>query len=134
MIAVGTLGSVSSEKYSMNQRHYSFCLFEEAAQSPEFESCCGLARLRFNASICLAGDYRQLPLCSRNENVKEYTQLSMMERLSKAPGVKHVLLTTQYRMVDDIARWPSRYFYESRLQTASTLCQRYDTPEGFCWP
>ena len=134
LTAVGTLGSVSSEKASMNRRTYSYLLLDEAAQSPEPETCCALDRMDDNAGVCFAGDYKQLPPFSRNQTVKEYTQLSMMERLSKLPGVFHVLLDTQYRMVEPIARWPSRFFYGSRLKTISRLCEVDEPPKGFAWP
>ena len=105
-----TLGSASSEKASMNTRSYRFFLLDEAAQAAEHESCCGLARVNNLGGVCLAGDHQQLPPFSRNEKVKEFTQLSMMERLHSL-GVTCVLLDTQYRMHEAIAGWPSQDFY-----------------------
>ena len=83
--------------------------------------------------VCLAGDHQQLPPFSRNEKVKEYTQLSMMERLHSS-GFTCVLLDTQYRMHEAIAAWPSQYFYKSKLQTAPHLCNIDVLPEGIPWP
>ena len=59
--AVGTLGSVSSHKASMNERTYSFLLLDEAAQSTEAETICALARMDLHAGVCFAGEYQQLP-------------------------------------------------------------------------
>ena len=131
LTAVGTLGSVSSNKY---KRVYSFALLDEAAQSPEHETICALVRLALNAGVCFAGDYKQLPPFSRNHKVKEMVYLSMMERLSHIPGVKHVLLRIQYRMVEVIARWPSEFFYDSELQTDLALCRARAPPRGIYWP
>ena len=58
----------------------------------------------------------------------------MMERLSKQPGVFLVLLDTQYRMVEPIARWPSQFFYRSRLNTVPRLREVHEPPKGFAWP
>ena len=58
----------------------------------------------------------------------------MMERLSVIPGVKHVLLKTQYRMFEAIAQWPSEFFYDSKLQTDRWLCREHEPPGGFYWP
>ena len=117
----------------MNTRSYSFFLLDEAAQAAEHESCCGLARVNNLGCVCLAGDHQQLPPFSRNEKVKEYTQLSMMERLHSS-GLTCVLLDTQYRMHEAIAAWPSQYFYKSKLQTAPHLCNIDVLPEGILWP
>jgi senataxin len=134
LTAVGTLGSVSSKKYNMNKRVYAFALLDEAAQSPEHETICALVRLDLNAGVCFAGDYNQLPPFSRNHKVKFMVQLSMMERLSHIPDVKHVLLKIQYRMVEVIARWPSKFFYDSQLQTHLALQRERTPPKGFYWP
>ena len=83
--------------------------------------------------VCLTGDHKQLPPFSRNEKVKEHTQLSMMERLYSM-GITCVLLDTQYRMHEAIAAWPSKYFYKSKLLTASHLCNIEVLPEGIDWP
>ena len=134
LTAVGTLGSVSSNKYGMNKRVYAFALLDEAAQSPEYETICALVRLALNAGVCFAGDYKQLPPFSRNHKVKQMVHLSMMERLSHIPDVKHVLLRIQYRMVEVIARWPSNFFYDSELQTDLALHRARIPPRGFYWP
>ena len=64
---LATLGSVSTEKASMNTRSYSFLLLDEAGQAAEHETCCGLARVGVSGSVCLVGDHQQLPPYSHNE-------------------------------------------------------------------
>ena len=80
-------------------------------------------------TLCLTGDHRQLAPFPRNKKVRERTQLSLMERVSKMPGVAFTMLNIQYRMHFRIAAWPSSKFYRSKLQTAKTLCSSNLLPD-----
>lgn len=99
---------------------FSFLLCDEATQSTEPDLLVPLVAgsaptLR---QLVLVGDHHQLPptvLCQGEEGEK--LSHSLFSRFWSA-GVASMMLNTQYRMHPQIAAFPSKYFYFSKLVSA----------------
>ena len=113
---------------------FEHCLIDEAGQALEPQCVAPLSLLRENGSLSLCGDHKQLPAFCNNQALKEHMQCSMLERLVHMPGLKHVMLNVQYRMVEPSARWPSKAFYQSNLKTTWESQNVASMPAGFNWP
>ncbi|OJJ71240.1 hypothetical protein ASPBRDRAFT_676287 [Aspergillus brasiliensis CBS 101740] len=105
-------------------------IVEEATQISESTSVSPL--IRFYPSVkkvVMSGDVAQLPptvtSISQNEAYNS-ERLSLFERFLTT-GVRHILLTTQYRMHPSIARFVSESFYEGKLITDASASRH--TPE-----
>lgn len=78
--------------------------------------------------IVLIGDHKQLQPVVRNEHVKKLGMAkSLFERFYTMPEKKAVMLNIQYRMHREICEFPSKEYYEGKLQTGvdppcSALC------------
>jgi hypothetical protein len=70
--------------------------------------------------VILAGDHKQLPPYSADENMQEEEMhISLFEDLLHRYGSEiTVLLKKQYRMNEQIATFPNRSFYDGELETA----------------
>ncbi|CAF3178917.1 unnamed protein product [Rotaria socialis] len=94
-----------------------FIIVDEACQSLEADC---LLSFYFNCyKIILVGDPKQLPPCvisiaGQRHNLSQslYTRLA-----SKIHQTSITLLTRQYRMHEDICKFPSAHFYDDRLIT-----------------
>ena len=114
----------------LERKHFSTLFIDEAAQA--FEAACWAAIIKADRVI-LAGDHCQLPptiKCIDAE--RQGLSHTLMEKVAKAKPTCVELLTTQYRMHQDIMRFPSDWFYQGRLQAAPEIARRaileLDTP------
>merc|ERR1719483_919764 len=95
----------------LNDIAFDFIVVDESTQSVEPST---LIPLRFKAkAYVLVGDPQQLP-ATVISNVDQY-KCSLFERFMKN-GVKPCLLDVQYRMHEEIRKFPSLTFYDDKLQ------------------
>ena len=94
-------------------------IVDEAAFCGELECLVPVPRA---AKVVFIGDHKQLaPVLSvRSAALKKKLTVSLFERLVE----RAVMLRTQYRMHPAIAEFPSRYFYNSELQSGAGLQQK----------
>lgn len=100
---------------TLAQHDFEMLIIDEAAQAIELSS---LIPLKYNSARCvLVGDPQQLPPTVLSQEACRYSyNQSLFVRLQKrCPNAVH-LLSIQYRMHPDISRFPSRVFYESKIQ------------------
>ncbi|KAK5680013.1 hypothetical protein LTS10_007961 [Elasticomyces elasticus] len=99
-----------------------------AAPTPDLATPC-VANQGTLLKIVLAGDHKQQPPVVTSQSCNEGYELlakplfeTLVEGarpLTRSGGqIKVRMLTTQYRMHEDIASWPSREFYDGRLLSA----------------
>ncbi|MBX9577012.1 MAG: AAA family ATPase [Chthoniobacterales bacterium] len=98
---------------------------DEAGQSVEAET---LIPFQHNPiKVVLAGDTKQLPATTMSQLAKEKNyDRSMMGRLEQN-NQPALMLETQYRMDPEICHWPSRQYYDGRLQTHSSIVPNVDS-------
>lgn len=114
---------VGTSKCVGNLRPISVCIMDEASQCVEPEALIPL-KLGF-CKLVLVGDHEQLPatVTSRKAQQFDYQQslfgrlFSYFTGLTGGGGSPVLRLYTQYRMHQEIASWPARYFYGGRLNT-----------------
>lgn len=109
-----TLSASGQDMFPQLSQAFQTVIIDEAAQAVELSA---LIPLKYGAQrAVLVGDPQQLPptVLSRHAIDLSYEQ-SLFERLRNAGHYSH-LLSIQYRMHPDISRFPSAFFYESRLQ------------------
>ncbi|GLD65959.1 helicase with zinc finger domain 2-like protein [Lates japonicus] len=69
--------------------------------------------------IVLIGDHKQLRPIVKNEHVRKLGMTkSLFERYYTMHEKRAVMLDTQYRMHEDICKFPSEEYYEGKLKTA----------------
>jgi len=74
--------------------------------------------------VVMAGDDAQLPPTVLSEKAKGYgLGISLFSRLESA-GLKSHLLSTQYRMHEDISTFPNEQFYDGKLLTGISTAAR----------
>ena len=121
---------VSSNHRLLNGRRFGTLFIDEAAQA--LEAACWIA-IRKADRVVLAGDHCQLP-----PNIKCYEaargglERTLMEKVvSNKPAVVS-LLKVQYRMHEEIMKFPSQWFYNGELEAAPEVRYRgildWDTP------
>ncbi|XP_074602131.1 DNA-binding protein SMUBP-2-like [Brevipalpus obovatus] len=95
---------------------FDVAIIDECSQA--LEAACWIPMLMAK-KIIIVGDPHQLPpvVMSRVKKTIEMMEVSLMERLYKAPFFQKftVMLTTQYRMNEDIMWWSSKTFYNNKL-------------------
>eukprot|EP00850_Spirogloea_muscicola_P000714 SM000002S05794 [mRNA] locus=s2:2220492:2226275:- [translate_table: standard] len=97
-------------------RRFATCVIDEAAQATEPSALIALVASGAS-SVVLVGDPRQLPpTVLSQEALQNGLAVSLFERL-QACGIQPLLLNTQYRMHPAIAAFPSKAFYDSKLQS-----------------
>jgi len=105
----------------LNDIAFDFIVVDESTQSVEPST---LIPLRFKAkAYVLVGDPQQLP-ATVISNVDQY-KCSLFERFMKN-GVKPCLLDVQYRMHEEIRKFPSLTFYDDKLQDGPNIPERKD--------
>ena len=109
---------------------FSTLFIDEAAQA--LEAAC-LIPMRRAGRVVLAGDHCQLPPTVKCfEAMKQGLGRSLMERLVENHPEAVTLLTTQYRMNEDIMKFSSDWFYGGEMVAAEDAKHRgildYDTP------
>ena len=110
--------------------HYSTLFIDEAAQA--LEAACWIA-IRKAGRVILAGDHCQLPPTVKSiMALKGGLGRTLMERIAEHKPEVVTLLEVQYRMNEQIMRFSSDYFYNSRVQSAPEVRGRgildYDRP------
>ena len=89
---------------------------DEAAQA--LEAACWIA-IRRAGRVVLAGDHCQLPPTIKSvAALKGGLGVTLMERIARQKPETVTLLKVQYRMNEDIARFPSEWFYGGELVSA----------------
>jgi predicted DNA helicase len=102
-------------------RRFDVLVIDEATQATE-PSC--LIPMTLADRVVMAGDHRQLPptVLSR-EAAERGLRRSLFERLARREYGDDIraMLTTQYRMHEDVMDFSSRQFYEERLEADETV-------------
>ncbi len=110
----------------MERRRFSTLFIDEAAQA--LEPACWAAILKADRVI-MSGDHQQLPPTVKSiKAVKEGLANTLMQKLVGLHPRCVTLLTTQYRMNEDIMAFSSRWFYHNRLQAAPEAAHRLVSP------
>ncbi|KAJ7332205.1 hypothetical protein JRQ81_014385 [Phrynocephalus forsythii] len=109
-------GSALTETLNVKQ-----VLVDECAMSTEPETLIPLAYYGKMEKVVLLGDHKQLRPVVHNDLCKALgMETSLFERYKD----QAVMLDTQYRMHQDICRFPSEAFYNRRLKTCPDLVRR----------
>jgi predicted DNA helicase len=108
----------------LGSRQYSLAVIDEACQSAEPATWLPLLRAD---RVVFAGDHCQLPptvIAPGKDGAA--LAVSLMERLLALHGADAIgrMLTTQYRMHEDIMFFSSLQFYDGRLEAAPTVAAR----------
>ena len=113
IIACTLIGTASRV---LERRHFSTLFIDEAAQA--FEAACWAAIQKADRVI-LAGDHCQLPPTVKcMEADRQGLGITLMQQVADRHPDCVRLLTTQYRMHQDIMRFSSDWFYQGKLQAA----------------
>lgn len=127
VIACTLIGSANK---LLNGKHFSTLFIDEAAQA--LEAACWVA-ISKSDRVILAGDPCQLPPTVKcYEAIKGGLDKTLIQRLKiRKPGCVS-MLDVQYRMHEDIMRFPSFWFYLNLLKAAPEVNHRtileWDTP------
>lgn len=107
---------VSSNHRLLNGRRFGTLFIDEAAQA--LEAACWIA-IRKADRVVLAGDHCQLPPTIKcYEAARGGLERTLMEKVvSNKPAVVS-LLKVQYRMHEEIMKFPSQWFYNGELEAA----------------
>lgn len=121
---------VSSNHRILTGRHFSTLFIDEAAQA--LEAACWIA-IRKADRVILAGDPCQLPPTVKCvEAARGGLDKTLMEKIIQTKPAAVSLLKVQYRMHEEIMRFPSRWFYNDELEAAPEVRHRgildFDTP------
>lgn len=127
VVACTLVGSASRLLEGMR---FSTVFIDEAAQA--LEAACWIP-LRRAGRLILAGDHCQLPPTVKcYEAMKKGLGISLMERLVENHPEAVTLLTTQYRMNEEIMKFSSDWFYGRKMTAAPEVRFRgildFDTP------
>ena len=121
---------VGSSSRLLSGMKFSTLFIDEAAQALEAATWIPVRRA---GRIILAGDHCQLPPTVKSfEALKDGLGKSLMERIVVNHPNAVTLLSTQYRMHEDIMGFSNRWFYGSAMKAAPEVRYRgildYDTP------
>lgn len=127
VIACTLIGSANRVLVS---HHFTTLFIDEAAQA--LEAACWTAISKADRVI-LAGDHQQLPPTIKCiEAARGGLDRTLMQKVAMAKPETVSLLKLQYRMHEDIMRFPSRWFYHNNLEAAPEVKYRgileFDTP------
>ena len=110
----------------MERRRFSTLFIDEAAQA--LEPACWAAILKADR-VVMGGDHQQLPpTVKRIQAAKEGLSQTLMQKIVDRWPQCVQLLTVQYRMNKEIMAFPSRWFYDGRLQAAPEVADRCVSP------
>ena len=114
----------------LERKRFSSLFIDEAAQA--IEAACWIAISRADRVI-LAGDHCQLPPTIKCiEAARGGLGRTLLEKVVLHKPETMSLLKIQYRMHEDIMRFPSRWFYHDELEAAPEVKYRgildFDTP------
>ena len=106
----------------LHGRRFGTLFIDEAAQA--LEAACWIA-IRRAQRVVLAGDHCQLPPTIKcPEAAKGGLEETLMERVARRKPDVVSLLQVQYRMNEDIMRFPSRWFYDGQLRADPSVRHR----------
>ena len=126
-VVLTTLSGAGLEIFSEDGMRFNTVIIDEACQAVEL-SC--LIPLRYGAKKCImVGDPNQLPPTVLSLVGQDYSyEQSLFQRLMKKHADSIHLLSIQYRMHPEISKFPSKYFYQSRLTDADNLDKQCEAP------
>lgn len=121
---------VSSNHRLLNGRRFGTLFIDEAAQA--LEAACWIA-IRKADRVILAGDHCQLPPTIKcYEAARRGLERTLMEKVVANKPAVVSLLKMQYRMHEEIMKFPSQWFYNGELEAAPEVRYRgildWDTP------
>ncbi len=110
----------------MERRRFGTLFIDEAAQA--LEPACWVAILKADRVI-MGGDHQQLPPTVKSVNAaKGGLATTLMQKVVGLHPRCVTLLTTQYRMNEDIMAFSSHWFYHGLLQAAPEAAHRLVSP------
>lgn len=110
----------------LDHKHFTTLFIDEAAQA--LEPACWSAILKSDRVI-LCGDHQQLPpTVKSHEAAKGGLERTLMQRVAQEKTSCLSLLTTQYRMNQQIMNFSSRWFYHGQLVAAHEVADRLISP------
>lgn len=113
---------VSSNHRLLNGRRFGTLFIDEAAQA--LEAACWIA-IRKADRVILAGDHCQLPPTIKcYEAARGGLERTLMEKVVENKPAVVSLLKVQYRMHEDIMKFPSQWFYNGELEAAPEVRHR----------
>lgn len=124
---------VGSSHPVLRGRRYHTAFIDEAAQALEPATWIPLMRCH---RVILAGDHQQLPpTIKSNDAARQGLARTLFEKtIERHPG-RAAMLKVQYRMHEDIMRFPSDYFYDGTLvadtSVKTDLLALHQTPVEF---
>jgi len=123
-VILSTLNSASRDGplKHLPDEHFKLLVIDEAAQA--LEVSCWIPMMQ-SPRLILVGDHKQLPptIISR-ESANKGLAITLLERVIEGHGENIVaMLTTQYRMHEDIMRWPSAELYDNKLIAADSVAK-----------
>lgn len=113
---------------------FAYVIVDEASQITEPN--CLIVLAKGCQKVVLVGDHVQLRPNVTPLGEAYGCDMSLFERLYREPdvtGVAKTMLDTQYRMHPEIARFPSKRFYEERLLSGVTADERNVPETNFDW-
>lgn len=121
---------VSSANRLLTGKKFGTLFIDEAAQA--LEAACWIP-IRKADRVVLAGDHFQLPPTVKSpQSLREGLGNTLMQAIANNQPDAVSLLKLQYRMNDEIMRFPSEWFYGGMLQSAPEVKYRsildFDTP------
>lgn len=101
----------------MERQYFDLAVIDEGSQQVEPSTLIPLIRAR---RVVIAGDHKQLPptVIHRDADALKNT---LFARLRKQFPENTVMLETQYRMNEDILRFPRRQFYNAQLHSHKSV-------------
>ena len=121
---------VSSNHRLLNGHRFGTLFIDESAQA--LEAACWIA-IRKADRVILAGDHCQLPPTIKcYEAARRGLERTLMEKVVANKPAVVSLLKMQYRMHEEIMKFPSQWFYNGELEAAPEVRYRgildWDTP------
>ncbi|KIC89536.1 IGHMBP2 family helicase [Flavihumibacter sp. ZG627] len=123
---------VGASHYTIRSRRFQTVVIDEAAQA--IEPACWIPILKAQ-KLVMAGDHNQLPPTIKLVQLSNGLNTTLMEKVVEIHSEAVVLLQKQYRMHATIAGFPSKEFYDNKLEAddsvASEILFRGDNPMQF---
>lgn len=134
----GQLGNDDQDAKNKKKReqHFDVVIVDEASQITEPNALVPI--VKHSKFVILVGDHKQLRP-SVSEIAKECgLETSLFEKLytseAYSPHCKKIMLNTQFRMHEMLAKFPSEKFYDGKLLTGVQSVDRIIPESEFPWP